>query len=238
MKNIFFSVAIAFGILILASSCLKSGDTSNPMQGALLISNLSPDAPAVNISLNSKPYIGNLNYPYGTYTFGPPYSLLTAGSYSVDVTDASNANIFSHTITIDPNKYYSYFVIDSFAKVKYAFMEDKLITPGADSAYIRFLHFSPDAGTISLRDSATKKYFYISRNFNDQNSSPANAAFNEIKQDTLTLQLVHIVSVGDTAVIASKKDTLSAGHVYTILAEGFLNGTDDDTLVIKKIQNF
>ena len=233
MKKVFLNVAVAFGILSFASSCINSGDTSNPMQGALLVSNLSPDAPGVNISLNSKSYASNL--VYGIYT---PYYLQTAGSYNVNVTDASNTNLFSNTITIEPNKYYSYFVIDSFAHLKYAFMEDKLTTPGSDSVYIRFLHFSPGAGTISLRDSATNNFFYTSRNFNDQNSSPANAAFKEIEQRTLTLQLVNINANGDTIVLASKKDTLASGHIYTILAKGFLNGTDTKAFGIGKIQNY
>ncbi len=232
MKNFFLNVTVVFGILTLAASCLKSGDTSNPVQGALLVANYSPDAPAINISLNTKPYISNLLYYSNT-----AYFLQTGGSYNVGITDASNNSIASHTITIEPNKYFSYFVIDSFAKLKYAFMEDKLAMPGTDSAYLRFLDFSPDAGIISLKDSASHKYFDSARSFNDQSSNAAKANFKQIKQGIFTLQLVKLVNT-DTVVIATRKDTLAPGHNYTIIARGFLNGTGSKAIAIEKITNY
>lgn len=232
MKSILFYVVIMFGILTLASSCIKSGDVSTPTsQGALTVANFSPDAPGINISLNSTSYITNLGYKFYT-----PYAPQTAGSYNVGVAGTSGANIFSNTINIDPNKYYSYFVIDSFAKLKYAFIEDNLIVPSMDSVYIRFLNFSPNAGLINFRDSASGNYFSRARMFNDQNTQSAYSAFTRIPMDSHTFQIV--ASNNDSTVLASQKYDLMGGHIYTILARGFLNGTDTQALEVWNLQNY
>ena len=60
------------------SACLDSGDNTNPQQGAFLLSNVSPDAPSLNVSLNSQSFGSGL--AYGIYT---PYFGQTAGSYTI-----------------------------------------------------------------------------------------------------------------------------------------------------------
>lgn len=227
MKRIFVNVAVAFGILTFAS-CLKDNDgTTNPTQGALMVANLTPDATGVNVTLNSKGYVSNLGY--GVYT---PYYLQNAGTYDVGV--ASGSTTISDSIKLEPNKYYSYFIIDTLANLKYAFVEDKLVAPSSDSVYVRFLNFSPNSGVVNFRDSATHNYFSKSRAFNDQSTTSSYAAFTKMPATKLTFQIVN----NDSTIIASKKDTLSGGHIYTILLKGKLNGNGTQALGIGKIQNY
>lgn len=228
MKRIFVNVAVAFGILTFAS-CLKDSDgTSNPTQGALLVANLTPDATSVNVTLNSKSFINNL--VYGVYT---PYYLQSAGTYDVGVASSSSTNI-SDSLKIEPNKYYSYFIIDTLASLKYAFVEDKLVQPSSDSVYVRFLNFSPNSDAINFRDSATHNYFSRARTFNDQKTTASYADFTKMRAAILTFQIVG----SDSSVLASKKDTLAGGHIYTIMAKGKANGTGAQALGIGKIQNY
>jgi hypothetical protein len=227
MKRIFVNVAVAFGILTFAS-CLKDNNgTTNPTQGALMVANLSPDATGVNVTLNSQGYINNL--VYGVYT---PYYLQNAGTYNAGVTASSTT--IADSITIEPNKYYSYFIIDTLASLKYAFVEDKLVAPSSDSVYVRFLNFSPNSGSVNFRDSATHNYFSKARTFNDQSTTSSYATFTKMPAKMLTFQIVG----SDSSVLASKKDTLSGGHIYTIVAKGKLNGTSTQALGIGKIQNY
>ena len=227
MKRIFVNVAVAFGILTFAS-CLKDNDgTSNPTQGALMVANLTPDATGVNVTLNSKGYVSNLGY--GVYT---PYYLQNAGTYDVGV--ASGSTTISDSIKLEPNKYYSYFIIDTLASLKYAFVEDKLVAPSSDSVYVRFLNFSPNSGVVNFRDSATHNYFSKSSSFNDQKTTASYADFTKMRAAILTFQIVG----SDSSVLASKKDTLAGGHIYTIMAKGKANGTGAQALGIGKIQNY
>ncbi|MGN6353411.1 MAG: DUF4397 domain-containing protein [Parafilimonas sp.] len=227
MKRIFVNVAVAFGILTFAS-CLKDNDgTTNPTQGALMVANLTPDATGVNVTLNSKGYVSNLGY--GVYT---PYYLQNAGTYDVGV--ASGSTTISDSIKLEPNKYYSYFIIDTLASLKYAFVEDKLVAPSSDSVYVRFLNFSPNSGVVNFRDSATHNYFSKSRTFNDQKTTASYADFTKMRAAILTFQIVG----SDSSVLASKKDTLAGGHIYTIMAKGKANGTGAQALGIGKIQNY
>ena len=150
MKNFFLIVTVAAGMLIFGSSCLDNDNNTNPQQGAFLMTNISPDAPPLNVKLNSQGFGSGLSY--GIYTLYYPQ---TAGSYTIAFSDSTNTTKLTNNISIEVNKYYSYFVIDSFSKVKSAFIEDNLIQPSGDSVYVRFLHFSPNAGTINFKTRLT-----------------------------------------------------------------------------------
>ena len=226
MKRLFLVMTIAG--MIIFSSCLDSGDSTNPQQGAFLLSNVSPDAPALSVSLNSQGFGSGLGY--GIYT---PYFAQTAGSYTVTFTNGTTTAL-SNTINIEVGKYYSYFVIDSFNKVKSAFVEDHIILPGADSVYIRFFHFSPNTGALNFRDSASNTNLFSFRAFNDQTSS-AFTSFNRAPKGIYTFQLVQ---PGTDSVLTSRKDTLEGGRVYTIFAKGFSGGTAEKALGIGQIQNY
>lgn len=233
MKRIFVNVAVAFGILTFAA-CLKDNDgTTNPTQSALVIANLSPDAPGLNVSLNSKNYVSNLPYGFVSGAYGSIYGLINSGTYDFSVASTSSS-IFSDSLKIEPNRYYSYFIIDTLASLKYAFVEDKLVQPSSDSVYVRFLNFSPNSDAINFRDSATHNYFSRVRTFNDQKTTASYADFTKMRATILTFQIVG----SDSAVLASKKDTLAGGHIYTIMAKGKANGTGAQALGIGKIQNY
>lgn len=228
MKRLFL-VMTTIVTMVGFSSCLDNGDNTNPQQGAFLLSNVSPDAPALNVSLNNQSFGSGLGY--GIYT---PYFAQTAGSYTISFSNGT-ATALSNSINIEVGKYYSYFVIDSFSKVKSAFVEDNIILPGADSVYVRFFHFSPNAGTINFRDSATKQNYFSTRNFNDQAGVSAFTSFTRAPKGIYTFQLVH---PGSDSALASRKDTLVGGHVYTIFAKGFSGGTGGKELGIGQIQNY
>jgi len=225
MKS-FLSIVTIAGMIIF-SSCLSTDDSTNPQQGAFLLSNVSPDAPALSVSLNSQGFGSGLSY--GIYT---PYFAQTAGSYTITFANGTTTAL-SNSINIEVGKYYSYFVIDSFSKVKSAFIEDKIILPGADSVYIRFFHFSPNAGPLNFRDSVNATNLFSGRNFNDQ-VNPSFTSFSRIKAGIYTFQLTQ----PNNTVVATRQDTLAGGHVYTIFAKGFYGGTAEKVPGIGQIQNY
>lgn len=114
-------------------------------------------------------------------------------------------------------------------------MEDNIIRPSADSVYIRFFNFSPNAGMVNLRDSVSGTDWYASRYFNDQAGLNNYTTFNRIPHGVYSLQLTRS---GDDSVLVSRKDTLAGGHVYTIFAKGFSGGTGNAILGIGQIQNY
>jgi hypothetical protein len=52
---------------------------------------------------------------------------------------------FEITQTVEANKHYSVFAVDSFAKLKALFLDDKITKPDTARAHIRFLNLMPNS---------------------------------------------------------------------------------------------
>ena len=230
MKKISVIISLAVCILIFAASCsIDNNNNTNPQQGNFLIANISPNSPPLNVFINGSTFGSGL--AYGIYT---PYYNTTAGSYAFSFTDPTSANVLNNTVSIAASTTYSYFVIDSFSKLKAAFIQDNIPFPSTDSVYIRFFNFSPDAQPVNLYNSTTDTTLYSTRFFNDQAGMPGSTNFNRIKSGIYNLQL----QKSDSTVLASKLDTLAGGHVYTIFAKGFAAGIGTQAVGIGQIQNY
>ena len=225
MKKLFLSGFAAFVTMCCITSCnIKNGDTTDPQQGYFLVANISPDVPPLSILINGSSF--SSNFAYGNYT---PYYSTTAGSYTFAFyTSLSGTTpVLSSTVNLAASSSYSYFVIDSFSKIKSSFVQDNIVIPGGDSVYIRFFNFSPNAGTVALTDSASKTDLYTSRTFNDQNITPVYSNFKRMLSGTYTLQL----KLADSTIATSKTYALTAGHGYTFFAKGLLNSSSDTTAI-------
>lgn len=230
MKKLPIIISLSVLVLIFAASCsINNSDNTNPQQGNFLLANISPDAPPLNVYLNGAPFGSGLSF--GIYT---PYFQYTAGSYSFSFTDSTSTTVLTNTVNIEASKNYSYFVIDSFSKLKTSFMQDNIFVPKADSVYIRFFNFSPDAGPLSLYDVTTDTTLYSTRFFHDEAGNPGAINFNEIKAGIYNFQL----QKPDNSVAASRLDTLLGGHVYTIFAKGFAGGTGTKEIGIGQMMNY
>lgn len=168
---------------------------------------------------------------YGVYT---PYYSATSGSYAFSFTDANNNTLLTSTVVFAATKSYDYYVIDSFSKLKAAFVENDYTVPGTDSVFIRFFNFSPNSGAVSLADSTAGANLFSNRAFNDQAGNPGYVSYARMPAGAYTFQLKNIFD----SVLASRKDTLSGGHVYSVFAKGFYNGTDVQALGIGQVQNY
>jgi hypothetical protein len=219
-------------MLIAVTSCsVGSSGTTNPQQGFFLVANVSPDSDPLNIFINNSPFLQSLGY--GSYT---QYYGAGAGSYSFTFYGTSTTPVLSNTVTIDAAKTYSYFVVDSFSKIKTSFVQDQFPVPSADSVFIRFFNFSPNSTIFTLTDSASQTDLYPYRAFNDQNGNSNYISFNGMPAGIYTFQLKN-PNITDSVVL-SKIDTLVGGHVYTLLAKGFYGGTGQQALDLGKIQNY
>jgi len=220
--------------MFLASCNLNNSGSTNPQQGAFLLANVSPDAPPLSIYINNS-YFGQ-GLSYGNYT---AYYLATPGSYTFSFFDSSSTTTpkLSKTVNINALTNYSFFVVDSFKSVNASFVPDIYAKPAGDSVYVRFFNFSPNAGALSLADATSDSTLYSTRSFNDQDGSSTLVSYNRMYTGTSAIYNFELRKPDGTAV-ASRADTLSGGHVYTIFAKGFLDSTGNKALGIGQIQNF
>ena len=230
MKKILGIASAVFSLFIIFSSCSLDSGTTNPETGFFLVANVSPNAPRVNVSINSVPFVDTL--AYGKYT---PYVSAPAGLYNFNFyPEGSATSVLNNSISLAANKVYSYFVIDSFSKVQSAVVEDIIIAPSSDSIRIRFFNFSPNLPPVDVIDSAANAVLFSIRGFNDQANNPGLATFNRLKAGTYTLQLKPVGG----SIIYSTQVTLTGGKAYTLFAKGFNGGTGDQALGIGQMQNY
>ena len=235
MKKIIGVLAALLSVFIIFSSCNLDNGTTNPQTGYFMVANVSHDAPHLNVYINTAPFDTGL--AYGTYT---PYVSATAGVYNFSFYPAgSSTSVLDNSVTVAANKVYSYFVIDSFSKIKTAFVEDNIIAPSGDSAFLRFFDFTPNfPQPVNVWDSAANagagRVLYSGRTFNDKSSNPSFADFTELKSGAYTLQIKQI----DGTLLLSQAVTLEGGRVYTLFSKGFYGGTGIQALGMGQIQNY
>jgi len=233
MKRFFLFASVALLMIIFQTSCSMgdNGGTTNPQQGSFLMANVSPDAPSLNISVNNS--LLTQGFSFGSYT---PYYSAVAGVYALSFTKTDNTSVLSNSINVEANKAYSYILIDSFNTIKSTFFEDRLVVPTGDSVHIRFFNFSPDSQPFNLRDSVAGKVLYKQRTFSDQDYITSYINFIKIPAGDYTFQLQN--QDKDSTVAASKLYSLMPGHIYTLFAKGFVEGSGAQAIGLGQIQNF
>src|SRR5580765_8179097 len=136
MKKIVGCVTAVAAFMFIVSSCNLDSGTTNPQTGFFMVGQISPDAPHFNISINGATFDTGL--AFGNYT---PYVSANAGVYNfVFYPTGSSTPVINNSLNIEVNKTYSYYVIDSFSKVKAAVVQDVFTAPPGDSVYVRFFH--------------------------------------------------------------------------------------------------
>lgn len=233
MKKLNYVIA---AVLIIGSSatvsCSIGDEPSPPPPTAFFLIHASPNAPAVDIYSDFGLYATDLTYGSDTgYFFTAP------SSYELKVTPVGTTTVaLSQTIEMEANRLYSIFVIDSVSKLKYAVVNDNLSTPGNDSAFVRFLHFSPNAPYSDAKIfNATDTLKYTGRAFNDQVADTTRFNFKQIKSGTYTLGMS--VPGNSTNYAEFPGLNLQAGKTYTIYLKGFDGGTGAQALGAGTLQH-
>jgi hypothetical protein len=237
MKKIILSAVAVLSSLIFLNSCTldNNSNTTQPQSGAFLVANASPTAPTnLSVYINSSRFIDSIHFGVST----PYVTGVNPGTYdfAADSFGTTNPAKLKSTVTIEANKFYSYFIIDSFSKVKAALINDVFKVPSPDSAYIRFFNFCPNATSpLSLVNAANQSPWADGRTFNGQSTNPQYIAFQEEPAGTYNLQLQNIN--GDT--LKTQSITLTGGYVYTLYAKGIIGSADTSkSISIGQIQNY
>ncbi len=226
--SVVFSIAVC--LMVLISSCSTNGGGTNPQQGYFLIADISPNSKSLAVYVNGSLLGSGLNY--GNYT---PYYGAAAGGYTFNFTDSANNTVLSNTVNIQAQVAYDYYLIDSFSKIKSAFIQNNYVAPASDSTLVRFFNFCPNAPVpVSLVDAATSVKWFSNRSFNDQSGTQSYTEYTKVPAGIYTFKLTNIFD----SVLSTRVDTLVGGHVYSLFAKGFYNGTGNQAIGVGRIQNY
>ncbi len=132
--------------------------------------------------------------------------------------------------------YYSLFLIDSLNKLQTTFISDSiLVAPPADSARLRFFHFSVNAPAFDLAESGGGPVLFSNRTFNDINTAPSYARFSTLPNGTYNFELR---LAGTSTVVATLPNVvLNGAKIYTLYSRGFEGGTNAQAISIGVIGN-
>ena len=219
-------VIAAMGLALV--SCKK--DDPAPSTAKVMVVHASPNAPAVDVRINGAVALTNVAYPNNSN-----YADVTSGSTNIKVSPTGTTNyVIDATVTLEANKNYSVFAIDSVSKIKPAVVVDDLTAPAAGKSHVRFFHFSPNAPAVDIAVTGGAVLF-SNRRFNDQSTNAALAAFTPLNAGTYNLE-VRLAGTS-TVVLAIPNVTLTAGKIYTVFAKGFVGGTGTQALGAQIIAN-
>ncbi len=224
MKNriLAFAPAILLTAAILLSSCSKDEDIA---QANVLVIHASPDAPGVDLLVDDvKQNTSALTYPQNT-----GYLKVNAGARNFKVNVAgTTTTVINANVTLEQDKSYSVFAIDSVSKISAIVVADDLSTPASGKAHVRFIHLSPNAPAVDIAVDGGAVVF-------PNTSFKVGTAFTPLDAGTYDLE----VRVAGTQTVALDLDpiNLEAGKIYTVFAKGFLTADGAQALGAEIIVN-
>jgi len=224
MKNriLAFAPAILLTAAALFSSCSKDEDIS---QANVLVIHASPNAPGVDLLVDDvKQNTSALTYPQNT-----GYLKINSGArnFKVNVT-GTTTTVINANVTLEQDKSYSVFAIDSVSKISAIVVADDLSTPAPGKAHVRFIHLSPNSPAVDIAVDGGAVVF-------PNTSFKVGTAFTPLNAGTYDLE----VRVAGTQTVALDLDpiNLEAGKIYTVFAKGFLTAEGAQALGAEIIVN-
>ncbi len=224
MRKILLSALVVFTALVTISSCKK--DEEAKTYAKVLVTHASPDAPGVDLLVdNSKQNSAALTFPNST-----AYLQVESGSRNIKVNVAgTSTTVIDANLTLEKDKNYSVFAVDSVSKISAVVLEDDLTAPASGKAHVRFVHLSPNAPAVDVAVAGGGAVVFANKAFKEY------TAFTPLDAGAYNLE----VRVAGTSTVALTLPTitLESGKIYTVFAKGFLGGTADQALGAQIIVN-
>ena len=230
MTQRLMTLASLMATLFVFSSCDKDDDNTTPSKANVMVVHASPNAPNVDVRINDNIALTNV-----AFLANSAYTPVNSGATNIKVSPtATTTFVINANVTLEANKNYSVFAVDSVSKIKAAVTVDDLTAPAAGKAHVRFLHLSPNAPAVDIAVTGGAVLF-PNRTFNDQSTNAAVSNFTPLNAGTYNLEVR--VAGTPTVALALPNITLTAGKIYTVYAKGFLGGTGAQALGAQIIAN-
>lgn len=216
---------LLLGLLIcLIPVMLLSGcdDDDDDDEASIRVLHMSYDAPAVNVLVNNDIITTNLNYPESS-----GYAEVDDGTRIVQIVPTGDPStvVLQNPFDLEEDKSYTLVVVDQLALIDTLFALDAR-ERAENAAKVRFIHASPDAPAIDIKtDSGSGTPVFEGVMFKDITPyiqvPPGNYVF-------------AITESGSTeAALQFNPITLENGEVYTFVAHGTVNETDDVPISVR-----
>lgn len=217
----------AFMLLLLTAALLSMSTTgcsedeatpaapvTNNGQSSIRVVHTSHDAPAVDVWVNGTKAISNLAYGASS-----GYAAVTAGTVNVKVVPAGATSpvVIEANLPIEQNKRYTVLAMNTLANITPVVAND---ADAGSKAKVRFIHASPDAPAVDIKlNNGTGASLFANTAFKGVRD------FIEVDGGTYTLAVTAAGSSKEVVIL--DKVTLENGKMYSIVAHGTLDGSDN-----------
>lgn len=234
MNNKFLTIltSVATAMLIF-TACDKDNtlpDRDDPAVGKARVRlyNASPNSKPVAISVNGTRINAATGNAYYT-AFPGEYFLVNPGQSTLRVFDTVSNNpvqYFEISQNLEANKYYSLFAIDSFAKIKPLFLEDKITQPDTARAHIRFLNLMPNSTgmDVMITKYETTTYATPDTLFKNLPFQGLND-FRPLRFGSYDLKVNYRFGASSSGTVTVTALVLVTGGQYTVVLRGFGGAT-------------
>jgi hypothetical protein len=220
LKGILMLTSAAF-VMTFAAGCSDDDENNNPMNPVTTTTNLrvlhtSYDAPAVDVWVDGVVAITNL--PYGASS---GYAEIPVGMRNVQVTPAGQSSpvVIEADLNIEESDDYSLAAVDMLSNISAVVSVDDR-EPNANRARIKFLHASPDAPAVDIKlDSGNGPVVFSNVSFKNITD------YVEVSEGSYTFVVTPTGT--DTEVFVFQPIPVSNGTVYTVVAHGSLDNSDN-----------
>jgi Domain of unknown function (DUF4397) len=212
-------ISVLSMMLFIGYGCGLTGGVTTPPYSGIYIIHASPDAPAIDVALNSN----NIASGY-TYEKDSGYFLAYPGTYPFKLSQTNSGTaLLDQLINFPAGKYHSMFLVDSFSTLKILFIEDKLTSDSFAYAKIRLFDFCTNSPAAKAIFASTNKdtLTFSSRYFNDQSVTASYTNFSAVPAGSYNLTLYQT----DTAILIQNLGNVSFsnGKHYTVYMRGLYN---------------
>lgn len=215
----FILTAVVFSL----SSCEKE---ETKTFANVLVAHASPNAPGVDLLVDgAKQNSAALTFPNNT-----SYLKVEAGARNIKVNvTGTSTTVINADLTLEKDKNYSVFAVDSVSKISAIVLADDLTAPASGKAHVRFVHLSPNAPAVDVAVASSGAVVFGNKAFKEY------TAFTPLDAGSYNLDVR--VAGTSTVALVLPTITLEAGKIYTVFAKGFLGGIGAEALGAEIIVN-
>jgi hypothetical protein len=180
------------------------------------VAHMSPEAPDIATAVDGRVVPAGLGVPFGAVG---NYAEIPAGTRRLTVTELNDDGVFfDDEVSLEAADYTFVAageVIDGEPEFRLLPLVDDNSDPGENTARLRVIHVSPDAGPVNVTLEAGPTLFE-GFGFGDDGYVPLEAG-------DYTVQVRHGTTDDDGEVVHDRELSLDAGSVYTAFAAGYLD---------------
>lgn len=219
----FFRILLPFVAIFSFLGCEKNDDPTQAGTAKVAVVHSAAGVGAIDVLLNGS-QVNTTGIPFGSATgvMGNPYFSVTTGINNLRINTAGNT-LFQSNFLANANTNYSVFAYDTLgtgAGAAALLVSDAIITLGTDTAQIRLIHLSHDAGAIDVEFIQPGSSTLVADSVTFIGSNPNSvllSTFQKVRSGDYTF---NIKINGTSILILTANINIANGKSYTFYVKG------------------